>query len=100
MYGTSSSEDKLARVRELGLQHGINYKQRDYVEAIKELTRGEGVDAVFEMLGGEHVAKSVSACAISDASSSTAPPPAKLRNSTPASSTRKAPASTASGSPI
>jgi NADPH2:quinone reductase len=59
MYGTSSSDDKLARVRELGLQHGINYKQRDYVEAIKDLTGGEGVDAVFEMLGGEHVAKSV-----------------------------------------
>src|ERR1700722_9392963 len=59
MYGTSSSEDKLARVRELGLQHGINYKQKDYVEAIKTLTAGEGVDAVFEMLGGEHVAKSV-----------------------------------------
>jgi NADPH2:quinone reductase len=59
MYGTSSSDDKLAKVRELGLQHGINYKQRDYVDAIKELTAGEGVDAVFEMLGGEHVAKSV-----------------------------------------
>jgi NADPH2:quinone reductase len=59
MYGTSSSEDKLARVRALGLQHGINYKERDYVEAIKELTHGDGVDAVFEMLGGEHVAKSV-----------------------------------------
>jgi NADPH:quinone reductase len=59
MYGTSSSDEKLARVRTLGLQHGINYKQRDYVEAIKDLTRGEGVDAVFEMLGGEHVAKSV-----------------------------------------
>src|ERR1035438_2119322 len=59
MYGTSSSEEKLAKVRELGLQHGINYKQRDYVDAIKELTHGEGVDAVFEMLGGEHVAKSV-----------------------------------------
>jgi NADPH:quinone reductase len=59
MFGTSSSEEKLARVRELGLQHGINYKQRDYVEAIKDLTGGEGVDAVFEMLGGEHVAKSV-----------------------------------------
>lgn len=59
MYGTSSSEDKLSRVRELGLQHGINYKQRDYADAIKELTHGEGVDAVFEMLGGEHVAKSV-----------------------------------------
>ncbi|MGA7969944.1 MAG: NADPH:quinone oxidoreductase family protein [Terriglobales bacterium] len=59
MYGTSSSEEKLAKVRELGLQHGINYKQKDYVEAIKEQTQGKGVDAVFEMLGGEHVAKSV-----------------------------------------
>jgi NADPH2:quinone reductase len=59
MYGTSSSDDKLARVKDLGLQHGINYKQRDYEEAIKDLTHGEGVDAVFEMLGGEHVAKSV-----------------------------------------
>jgi NADPH2:quinone reductase len=59
MYGTSSSEEKLARVSKLGLQHGINYKQHDYVDAIKDLTKGEGVDAVFEMLGGEHVAKSV-----------------------------------------
>ena len=59
MYGTSSSPDKLARVKALGLQHGIDYKQRDYEEAIKELTHGEGVDAVFEMLGGEHTAKSV-----------------------------------------
>jgi NADPH:quinone reductase-like Zn-dependent oxidoreductase len=59
MYGTSSSDEKLARVAKLGLQHGINYKQRDYEEAIKDLTHGEGVDAVFEMLGGEHVAKSV-----------------------------------------
>ena len=59
MYGTSSSDDKLARVKDLGLQHAINYKERDYEEAIKEMTGGEGVDAVFEMLGGEHTAKSI-----------------------------------------
>ena len=59
MYGTTSSDDKLARVRALGLEHGINYKQRDYEEAIKDLTHGEGVDAVFEMLGGDHTNKSV-----------------------------------------
>jgi NADPH2:quinone reductase len=59
MYGTSSSDEKLARVKELGLQHGINYKNRDYEQAIQELTGGEGVDAVFEMLGGQHVEKSV-----------------------------------------
>jgi NADPH2:quinone reductase len=59
MYGTSSSDDKLARVKTLGLEHGINYKQRDYEDAIKDLTHGEGVDAVFEMLGGDHTNKSV-----------------------------------------
>jgi len=59
MYGTSSSEEKLARVKQLGLQYGINYKQRNYEEAVKDLTGGEGVDAVFEMLGGEHTARSV-----------------------------------------
>lgn len=59
MYGTSSSDEKLERVKEIGLQHGINYKKQDYEQAIRDLTRGEGVDAVFEMLGGEHVTKSV-----------------------------------------
>jgi len=59
MYGTSSSDEKLAKVKKLGLQHGINHRQHDYEEAIREMTNGEGVDAVFEMLGGEHVAKSV-----------------------------------------
>jgi NADPH:quinone reductase len=59
MYGTSSSDEKLQRVKELGLQHPINYKERDYQDAIKQLTNGEGVDVVFEMLGGEHTIKSV-----------------------------------------
>ena len=59
MYGTSSSDEKLDRAKQLGLQHAINYKKQDYQEAIKDLTQGEGVDVVFEMLEGEHTAKSV-----------------------------------------
>jgi NADPH2:quinone reductase len=59
MFGTSSSDEKLARVKALGLQHAINYKRHDYEEVVKNLTQGEGVDAVFEMLGGEHTAKSL-----------------------------------------
>jgi NADPH2:quinone reductase len=59
MYGTSSSDEKLDRVKCLGLQHAINYKQQDYEQAVKDLTKGDGVDAVFEMLGGEHTAKSI-----------------------------------------
>lgn len=59
MYGTSSSDEKLDRMKQMGLQHAINYKKQDYEQAVKDLTEGEGVDAVFEMLGGEHTAKSI-----------------------------------------
>jgi len=58
MYGTSSSDEKLDRAKQLGLQHAINYKNRTTRKRSKT-TQGEGVDAVFEMLGGEHTAKSV-----------------------------------------
>jgi NADPH:quinone reductase len=58
MYGTSSSEEKLAKAKALGLNHGINYKLHDYEDHILRMTKAEGVDAVFEMLGGEHTAKS------------------------------------------
>ena len=61
-YGTSSSEEKLERVRRLGLDYGINYRQVDYEQHVLELTNGEGVDAVFEMLGGEHTLKSLRCC--------------------------------------
>jgi NADPH2:quinone reductase len=56
--GTSSSDEKLVRLKELGVDHGINYKTADYEQAVMEMTGGEGVDIVFEMLGGEHTAKS------------------------------------------
>jgi NADPH2:quinone reductase len=58
MYGTSSSEEKLEKAKALGLDHAINYKRVDYEQAIQELTKGRGVDAVLEMLGGEQTAKS------------------------------------------
>ena len=61
-YGTASSAEKLERVRKLGLDYAINYREADYEQRIAELTKGEGVDAVFEMLGGEHTAKSLRCC--------------------------------------
>lgn len=62
-YGTASSEEKLSRLRELGLNYAINYASEDYEKRVMELTRGEGVDAVFECLGGEHTARSLRSCA-------------------------------------
>ena len=61
-YGTSSSDEKLDRGKKLGLDHGINYRELDYEQRVLEMTNREGVDAVFEMLGGEHTAKSLRCC--------------------------------------
>ncbi|ABF39197.1 Alcohol dehydrogenase, zinc-binding protein [Candidatus Koribacter versatilis Ellin345] len=56
--GTSSSDEKLEKAKALGLTHGINYSHDDYQQRVMELTNGEGVDCVFEMLGGEHTKRS------------------------------------------
>ena len=56
--GTSSSDEKLEQVKKLGLTHGINYAREDYQQRALDLTNGEGVDCVFEMLGGEHTKRS------------------------------------------
>src|SRR5512146_2311687 len=58
-FGTASTDEKLVRLKQLGLTHGINYTREDYEERVKEITGGEGVDAVFDGLGGEHTGKSI-----------------------------------------
>jgi NADPH2:quinone reductase len=57
-FGTSSSDEKLAKATKLGLTHEINYTRDDYQKRVMDLTNGEGVDCVFEMLGGEHTKRS------------------------------------------
>lgn len=49
---TSGSDDKLERAKELGADHGINYKTTpEWGAAAKELTDGRGVDVVVEIGG-------------------------------------------------
>ena len=55
MYGTCSSRGAPA-VRELG-GIPIDYRQQDFVEEIRRRT-GEGVDAVFDSMGGAHIWRS------------------------------------------
>lgn len=45
---TSSSDDKLAKAAELGAYAGINYKQENVLERIKEVTQGKGVDLAVD----------------------------------------------------
>jgi NADPH:quinone reductase-like Zn-dependent oxidoreductase len=53
VIGNASSDDKLARASELGMDHGINHAQQDVAAEVMTLTEDRGVDLVFEHVGGE-----------------------------------------------
>ncbi|HTV23089.1 MAG TPA: NAD(P)-dependent alcohol dehydrogenase [Polyangiaceae bacterium] len=51
---TSSSDAKLARGKELGADHVINYRSTpDWAAAARELTHGRGVDSLLEVGGAD-----------------------------------------------
>jgi NADPH:quinone reductase-like Zn-dependent oxidoreductase len=62
VIATSSSDAKLARVRELGADQTINYKQNaDWEVAARELTNGRGVDQIVEVGGSGTLPRSMKA---------------------------------------
>ncbi|MDX1713897.1 NAD(P)-dependent alcohol dehydrogenase [Vreelandella venusta] len=65
VIATSSSNEKLTRLRELGAEHTINYKETpDWGKAVKALTNGEGVDHVVEVGGPGTLPQSIEAVKI------------------------------------
>jgi NADPH:quinone reductase-like Zn-dependent oxidoreductase len=48
---TSSSQEKLARARELGAEAGVDYTAGDWAEEVRALTGGAGVDVVVDSVG-------------------------------------------------
>ena len=62
VLGTSSSDEKLARAKELGLDQGLNYKQNPQWAAwVKEQTGGAGADTIVEVGGAGTFGESMQA---------------------------------------
>jgi NADPH2:quinone reductase len=59
VFATASSDDKLERLKEFGLDQGINYKTADFVAVARELTGGRGVDLVVDSVGGKTLSGSL-----------------------------------------
>jgi len=52
VFATASSDEKLERLKDLGLDEGINYVTHDFVVEARRLTDGRGVDVVVDSVGG------------------------------------------------
>jgi NADPH:quinone reductase len=63
VLSTASSDEKLERLKEFGLDHGINYATESFAERARELTDGRGVDVVLDSIGGKTLVESIRALA-------------------------------------
>jgi NADPH2:quinone reductase len=63
VISTASSDEKLKRLTEFGLDHGINYASENFLERTRELTDGRGVDVILDSVGGQNLVESVGALA-------------------------------------
>lgn len=62
VIATSSSDEKLQRMQQLGAAHGINYREvPEWGERVRELTGGVGVDHVVEVGGAGTLPQSLRA---------------------------------------
>jgi putative PIG3 family NAD(P)H quinone oxidoreductase len=51
---TCGTDAKCTAALELGATHAINYRDGDFAPKVRELTGGQGVDVVLDMVGGEY----------------------------------------------
>ena len=53
VVATAGSPEKVAVCRELGADLAVDYRQDDFVEAVKAFTGGRGADVVYDPVGGD-----------------------------------------------
>lgn len=56
---TAGSADKLARCAELGASVLVNYREDDFVDAVRAATGGRGADIVLDIVGAKYLARNL-----------------------------------------
>jgi putative PIG3 family NAD(P)H quinone oxidoreductase len=64
VFATAGSKAKCAACERLCAKRAINYREADFVAAIKQETDGRGVDVILDMVGGDYIQRNFSAAAI------------------------------------
>ena len=61
---TAGSAEKLELARSLGAKVLINYKEQDFVEAVRDATGGHGADVILDVVGAKYLQKNLDALAV------------------------------------
>jgi len=60
---TAGSAEKCDACIRLGADHAVNYREADFVAAVKEATGGRGADVILDMVAGDYVGRNYEAAA-------------------------------------
>ena len=63
VFVTAGSAEKCATCERLGAEKAINYNTEDFVEIVKQLTDGRGVNVILDMVGGDYIPRELNALA-------------------------------------
>jgi NADPH:quinone reductase len=63
VFVTAGSDEKCAACEKLGAEKAINYNSEDFVEVVKTLTDGRGVNVILDMVGGDYIPRELNALA-------------------------------------
>ena len=61
---TAGSAEKLEACRALGAEVLVNYREPDFVEAVRDATGGAGADVILDNMGAKYLARNVEALAV------------------------------------
>ena len=61
---TVGSAAKVRDCEALGAVRAINYREEDFVEAVRETTGGHGADVILDMVGGDYIERNLRAAAL------------------------------------
>ncbi|MGP9527031.1 NAD(P)H-quinone oxidoreductase [Glutamicibacter sp. AOP5-A2-18] len=64
VFVTASSAEKLEYCAQLGADEGINYREEDFEQRVKELTDGAGVDLILDVIGAKYLESNIKALAV------------------------------------
>jgi putative PIG3 family NAD(P)H quinone oxidoreductase len=59
VFATVGSAEKSEACVALGAEMAVNYKQVDFVAAIREATAGRGVDLILDIVGGDYIVRNI-----------------------------------------
>jgi NADPH2:quinone reductase len=64
VFATAGSAEKCAACEALGAERAFNYRETDFVAAVKDATGGRGVDVVLDMVGGDYLQRNIESLAM------------------------------------